>query len=157
MGARAFVSSVNLTNLISLVIFRYLLQTVLSSYIITVIFREMNKRVHKRNRTAFNEPRIYHRTCRPRVTSFHSQLDRVSKRRTVGVGIVHCRIDYFGPRTDSILTNGYTMRLFRLLSWLFTARPLNIVRRQLAVNKRRVLCHGRPDEMRSDECFSRRR
>jgi len=110
-------------------------RVVLSSYII-VIFQEMNKRVNKRNTGLFNKPRIHHRTCRPRVTSFHLELDRVSKRRTISADIVRCRTDYFGPRTDSILTNGYTMRIFRPLCWLFQASPFNAVRHQLAMNKR---------------------
>lgn len=89
----------------------------------------------------FNKLRIYHHTCRPRVTSFHSKLDRVSKRRTIlAPDIVHCEID-FGSRRDSILTNGYTMKIFRRLPRLFIkphqANPFNVVRRQLAMNKRR--------------------
>jgi len=108
-------------------------RVVLSSYII-VIFQEMNKRVNKLN--VFNKPRIHHCTCRSRVTSFHLELDRVSKRRTVSADIVRCRTDYFGHRTDLILTNGYTMRIFRPLCWLFQASPFNAVRHQLAMNKR---------------------
>jgi len=91
---------------------------------------------------------IHHRIYRSRVTSFHLELDRVSKRRTVNADIVRCRTDYFGPRTDSILTNGYTMRIFRPLCWLFQASPFNAVRHQLAMNKRWCFVTARWNEKR---------